>query len=53
MDPVYYKHVGTNHKCPDYQGVLIIQVCLHDKASFGTITTHSKCPGVLIFKCPN
>ena len=25
-------------KCPDYQGVLIFQVSLYDKASFGTIT---------------
>ena len=23
---VLYEHLGTNHKCPDYQGVLIINV---------------------------
>ena len=28
---VYYGHLGTNQKCPDYQGVLIFQVNLHDK----------------------
>ena len=26
VEPVYYVHLGTNHKYPDYQGVLIIQV---------------------------
>ena len=29
---------GSNKKCPDYQGVLIFQVSLYDKASFGIIT---------------
>ena len=36
--PVYYGHLGTNQKCPDYQGVLIFQVSLYDKAPFGTVT---------------
>ena len=51
VEPVYYGHLGTNQKYPDYQGVLIFQVNLHDKAQFGT-----KCvdyAGVLIFKCPD
>ena len=34
VEPVY-GHLGTNEKCPDYQGV---QVSLYDKAQFGTIT---------------
>ena len=37
MEPVYYGQLGTNKKCPDYQIVLIFQVSLYDKASFGTI----------------
>ena len=37
VEPVYYGHLGTNKKCPDYQGVLIFQVSLYDKAPFGTI----------------
>ena len=37
VEPVCYGHLG-NHKCPDYQGVLIFQVSLYDKAPFGTIT---------------
>ena len=33
---VLYEHLGTNHKCPDYQ---CAQVSIYDKAaSFGTIT---------------
>ena len=53
VEPVYYGHLGTNQSCPDYQGVLIFQVSLYDKAPFGTI---ARCPdyaGVHIFKCPN
>ena len=34
---VYCGHVGTNQMFPDYQGVLIFQVSLCDKAPFGTI----------------
>ena len=41
VEPVYYGHLGTNQRCPDYQGVLIIQVSLYDKAPFGTI---ARCP---------
>ena len=53
MEPVYYGHLGTNQRCPDYQGVLIFQVSLYDKAPFGTI---ARCPdyaGAHIFKCPD
>ena len=39
VESVYYGHLGTTHTCPDYQGVLIFQVSLYDKAPFGTITT--------------
>ena len=37
---MYYGHLGTNKKSPDYQGVgLIFQVSqLYDKAPFGTIS---------------
>ena len=28
VEPVYYGHLGTTQKCPDYQGVLIFQVSL-------------------------
>ena len=40
---VYYGHLRTFKKCPDYQGVLIFQVSLYDKASFGTITKCQVC----------
>ena len=53
VEPLYYGHLGTNKKCPDYQGVLIFQVSLYDKASFGTITKCVDYAGVLIFKCPD
>ena len=36
VEPVYYGHLGVSQKCPDYQGVLIFQVSLHDNVSFGT-----------------
>ena len=52
VEPVYYGHPGTNRKYPDYQGVLIFQVSLCDKAPFGTITKCVDYAGVLIFKCP-
>ena len=35
-EPVYYGHIGTSQKCPNYQGVLIFQVILHNNVSFGT-----------------
>ena len=53
VEPVYYGHLGTNQRCPDYQVVLIFQLSLYDKAPFGTI---ARCPdyeGVHIFKCPD
>ena len=31
VEPVYYGHLGTNQKCPGYQGVLIFQLSLHNK----------------------
>ena len=40
VEPVYYGHLGTNQRCPDYQGVLIFQVSLYDKAPFGTIARY-------------
>ena len=36
VEPVYYGDIRTSQKCPDYQGVLIFQVSLHDNVSFGT-----------------
>ena len=39
--------------CPDYQGVLIFQTSLYDKALFGTLTKCVDYAGVLIFKCPD
>ena len=53
VEPVYYGHVGTNKRCPDYQGVLIFQVSLYDKAPFGAITQCVDYAGVHIFKCPD
>ena len=38
---------------PDYQGVLIFQVSLHDNVSFGTIARCVDYAGVHIFKCPD
>ena len=53
VEPVYCGHVGTNQKCPDYQGVLIFQVSLHDNVSFGTTARCVDYAGVHIFKCPD
>ena len=53
MEPLYYGHLGTNPKCPDYQGVWIFRVSLYDKAPFVTITKCVDYAGVLIFKCPD
>ena len=36
-------------KCPDYQGVLIFQVSLHDHVSFGTTARRVDYVGVHIF----
>ena len=50
---MYYGHLGTNQKCPDYQGVLIFQVSLYDKAPFVQIMQVSTFSSVLInrFHC--
>ena len=53
VEPVYYGHLETTHKCTDYQVVLIFQVSLYDKAPFGTITKCVDYVGVLIIKCPD
>ena len=52
-EPVYYGHLGTSQKCPDYQGVLIFQVSLHDNVSFGTTARCVDYAGVHFFKCPD
>ena len=38
MGPVYYGHLGTNGRYSGYQGDLIFQVGVYDKAEFGAIT---------------
>ena len=53
VEPVYYGHLGTSQKCPDYQGVLIFQVSLHDNVSFGTTARCVDYAGVHIFKGPD
>ena len=53
VEPVYYGHIGTSQKCPDYQGVLIFQVSLHDNVSFGTTARCLDYAGVHIFKGPD
>ena len=45
--------IGTIHKYPGYQGVLIIEFSLHAKAPFVTIAKCVDCACVLIFKCPD
>ena len=50
VEPVYYGHLGTSQKCPDYQGVLIFQVSLHDNVAFGTTARCVDYAGVHIFK---
>ena len=47
---IVHGHLGNNHKCPDYPGVLISQLSLYDKAPFGAIIKHVDYAGVLIFK---
>ena len=51
MELVYYGHLGTNKAFPDYQGVLILQVSLYDKAPFGIITKCVDYAGVPVVKC--
>ena len=53
VEPVYYGHLGTSQKCPDYQVVLIFQVSLHDNVSFGTTARCVDYAGVHIFKGPD
>ena len=53
VEPVYYGHLGTGKKCPDYQGVLIFQVVLYEKVLFGTSSKCLDYAGVHIFKCPH
>ena len=36
MKPVYYGHLGTSKKCPDYQCVLIFQGVLCEKVHLGS-----------------
>ena len=48
MEPLYHGHLGIIQKSPDNQGVLIFQVSLYDKATFGTITKCVDYAGVLI-----
>ena len=50
---MYYRCNGATHKCTDYQGVLIIQLSLHAKAPFVTITKCVDYAGVIIFNCPH
>ena len=44
---MYYEYIGTIHKYPDYQGVLIIQFNLYAKAPFMTITKCVDYAGIL------
>ena len=53
VEPVYYGNLGTTHKWPIYQGVLIFQVSLYNKAPFGSITKCVDYVSVHIFKCPD
>ena len=46
MELVYYGHLGNNHKWPDYQGILIFQISLYDKAPYRTITKYVDYTGV-------
>ena len=50
VKPVYYGHLRTDQKCPDYQGVLVI---LYYKVQFVTSFTYLDYAGILIFKCPH
>ena len=50
VEPVYYGHLGTSKKCPDYQGVLVV---LYETEPFWTLTKCLDYAGVHIFKCPH
>ena len=52
VEPMYFGCIGAIHKCPDYQGVLIIQFSLHATAPYVTITKCVDYAGVIIFNCP-
>jgi len=45
---MYYGHLGTGQKSPDYQGVLIFQVILYYKVQFGTSFMHLDYAGIFI-----
>ena len=47
VGPVYYGHLGTNHKCPDYAGQFIWW------STIWAITKGVDYASVLIFKCPD
>ena len=53
VEPVYYGHLGTSQTYPDYQGVLIFQVSLHNNVLFGTTTRCVDYADVHIFKYPD
>ena len=53
VESVYYGCLETSQNCPDYQGVLIFQVSLHNDVSFGTTARCVDYAGVHIFKCPD
>ena len=53
VEPVYYGHLGTSKKCPDYQGALVFQVILYEKVPFETLPKCLDYVGVQIFKCPH
>ena len=40
-------------KCPGYQGVLVFQVILYEKVTFGTSSKSLDYAGVHILKCPH
>ena len=50
--PNDYRDLGTNHNCPYYQGVLLFQVNVYNKAPFGAIIKFMDYAGV-IFKHPD
>ena len=52
LEPIYNGCIGTIHKCPDYQCILIFQFSLHAKAPFMTMTEYVDYAGVLVIKCP-
>ena len=49
VEPVYYGHLGTNQKCPDYQEVLIFQVISCDLGPQPSVWMMQ----VFLFKCPH